>query len=111
MQVVNVRKKNLNENGFTDFEDWVKCKDHVYIGRNMNFYVKGAVGSKWRNPFKAKKYTLEESLNLYENHIRNSNLYDQLEELDGKILGCWCHPNKCHGDVLCKLLKQKKEYN
>ena len=22
------------------------------------------------------------------------------EELTGKVLGCWCHPEKCHGDVL-----------
>ena len=37
--------------------------------------------------------------------IFSRNLYDDLDELKGKILGCWCKPNKCHGDVLIKLLK------
>ena len=26
-----------------------------------------------------------------------------LGELKGKILGCWCRPNKCHGDILVEL--------
>lgn len=29
-----------------------------------------------------------------------------LHELDGKILGCFCKPDKCHGDVLIKLLNE-----
>jgi hypothetical protein len=29
-----------------------------------------------------------------------------LFELKGKILGCWCHPLPCHGDVLVKLIKE-----
>lgn len=31
-----------------------------------------------------------------------------LEELEGKILLCWCRPGPCHGDVLLKLLWEKK---
>lgn len=26
-----------------------------------------------------------------------------LHELKGKVLGCWCAPNSCHGDVLTEL--------
>ena len=29
-----------------------------------------------------------------------------IKELKGKILGCWCPPQKCHGDVLIELTKK-----
>jgi hypothetical protein len=28
---------------------------------------------------------------------------NQLHELKDKTLGCWCKPEKCHGDVLAAL--------
>lgn len=24
-----------------------------------------------------------------------------------EVLGCWCHPLPCHGDILIRLVKQK----
>ena len=108
MKVVNIKKKYLIKYGYTDFEDWVKHTDHLYIGRNMDFYVKGTFASKWKNPFSAKTYGLDKCLELYEEHVKKSELYNELHELDGKILGCWCKPDKCHGDILIKLLKDKK---
>ena len=29
MQVVNIKKKFLNENGYTDLEDWLKISNHI----------------------------------------------------------------------------------
>ena len=29
-----------------------------------------------------------------------------LGELRGKILGCWCKPKPCHGDILVKLVEE-----
>ena len=37
--------------------------------------------------------------------LSNENLMSKLYELKGKILGCWCHPTPCHGDILIKLLQ------
>lgn len=107
MDVVNVRKTELNKQGYESLSEWKKEGNHLYIGRNMSFYVPGAVGSKWRNPYTVKKYGLDKSLELYEKHVRDK-LYDDLDELDGKILGCWCKPERCHGDILVKMLKAKK---
>lgn len=33
---------------------------------------------------------------------------EQLLELEGKNLGCWCKPEACHGDILVKLIDEYK---
>lgn len=122
--VVNVKKANLQKAGYTDFKDWNKNKNHVYIGRNMTFYVPGTEKSIWYNPYPVAKpstkinksksksksrptYTREESMRLYKKHIESSpELLSRLNELKGKTLGCWCKPLKCHGDVLVKLIEK-----
>ncbi len=114
-RVVNVRVNNLRRMGYRDFKDWGSHKDHIYIGRDMNFYVEGAIKSKWHNPYPVKKdkkyktstkrYTLDESLRLYREHIEtNPELINDLHDLVGKTLGCWCKPNRCHGDILAELV-------
>ena len=108
-QIVNVKKAELNKNGIKAFAEWSSKPYNLYIGRNMDFYVKGTYCSKWHNPYTVKKYGLEKCLEMYEAYIRNTpELYNNLSELDGKILGCWCKPNQCHGDILIKLLNFKK---
>jgi hypothetical protein len=32
-----------------------------------------------------------------------------LPTLKGKVLGCWCHPQECHGDVLVELIEGAPE--
>lgn len=99
MEVVRIRRK-----GGVIVQD---CD--IYIGRACTRGGWHLEKSKWHNPFSAKNYSLEDSLSKYENHIRSSpELYSCLEELDGKVLGCWCKPKSCHGDILIKLLNEKK---
>ena len=66
--------------------------------------------SVWANPYKVGpgEHTLEESLRLYEDYIRNKpELMARLPELEGKTLGCWCKPTKaCHGEVLLRLVEE-----
>lgn len=76
--------------------DWVvHCKREpydVYIGR----------GSKWGNPFRiGEDGDREEVISKYEAYIMSRrDLLDSLPELQGKVLGCWCKPKACHGDIL-----------
>jgi hypothetical protein len=35
--------------------------------------------------------------------LGNDALMAALSELRGKVLGCWCAPRACHGDVLMRL--------
>lgn len=104
MQVINISKAALNKKGYRDLEHWLENPNHVYIGRDMSFYVKGANKSKWSNPFSCKKYGRQKCIQLYEEYIiENKDLMNALPELKGKILGCWCKPESCHGDILMKL--------
>lgn len=81
-------------------------KDSVYIGRP----------SKWGNPYSHLPKSLatnnvatrEVAIQLYENWIRTqTHLLDDLPELVGKDLVCFCAPLSCHGEVLIKLLKER----
>jgi hypothetical protein len=108
MEVINVRVEHLRKHGYANLDEWLNDPSHIYIGRNMVAYVKGAVQSKWHNPFTAKKYGLEECLRLYLKYVMDGPLYNELEELDGKVLGCWCHPEPCHGHLLMELLARRR---
>lgn len=89
----------------------------VYIGRP----------SKWGNPYThhANKETLaefivetrEEAITKFKEYIlNNESLLNDLHELEGKTLGCWCisTPNEfpipyvCHGQVLVELVEKRK---
>lgn len=69
----------------------------VYIGRP----------GMWGNPFEiGRDGTREEVITKYRNWILSQpNLLLQVYKLDGKVLGCWCAPQACHGDVLLELLE------
>jgi hypothetical protein len=82
----------------------------IYVGRP----------SKWGNPFThiADKKTVaqfvvssrEEAVEAYQLWItegEGKHLLEDLHELKGKVLGCWCAPKSCHGDVLLKLIEEK----
>lgn len=82
----------------------------IYIGR----------GSKWGNPFthlslngtkaQFQVKTREEAVEEYRRWIIDQpDLMAELPELEGKILGCYCKPAACHGDVLVELLEIRKK--
>lgn len=103
--IISIRKVNLVKLGYSNLQEWLSDQNHVYIGRNVH-WVKGANSSKWRNPYSVKKYGLDKSLQLYRQHLFDTGLIDDLDELSGKVLGCWCKPNRCHGDILVELFKK-----
>ncbi len=111
IKVINVRKNELNKRNYKSFEDWSDKENNIYIGRK-NVYVKGTFQSKWHNPFPVKKYGLKKCLELFEEYLRNNKeLWNSLEELNNKELGCWCYPEPCHGNILKRLLEEKINKN
>lgn len=76
----------------------VHCKKEpydVYIGRP----------GPWGNPFilGTDGDRAEVIVKFREWFMQQPNLIEQLPSLKGKILGCWCAPQTCHGDVLAEL--------
>jgi transposase len=57
----------------------------------------------WGNPFETPADGDRESVIAnYERHYlpHKPSLLGRFSELSGKVLGCWCAPEPCHGDVL-----------
>ena len=85
----------------------VHCKRapfDVYIGRP----------GPWGNPFSHKPSTVrgtvrvatrEEAVRRYEAWLlaQPGLVARARRELRGKVLGCWCKPDRCHGDVLARI--------
>ena len=89
----------------------------LYIGRAQD----GLPASKWQNPYHINAVrSRTDVLTMYEDHIRiTPRLWASLYEIDGQVLGCWCHNRDsedgtpaifglwCHGDVLIKLRQEQ----
>jgi len=88
----------------------VHCKREkfdIYIGRP----------SIWGNPFSHEEGTLakykvasrEEAVQAYEKWFLDKPelVAHAKRTLKGKILGCWCSPKACHGDVLAKIVNEE----
>lgn len=71
----------------------------VYIGR----------GSKWGNPYRiGVDGNRDDVIGKYRWWIAEQPfLLDALGELRGKRLGCYCKPERCHGDVLRELVIER----
>ena len=72
--------------------------------------------SKWGNCFEiGKDGTRDEVIQKYKNWLLKGEgqyLLNDLHELKGRILGCWCKPKKCHCDIfvwLCNNLDKAEE--
>lgn len=69
----------------------------IYVGRP----------SQWGNPFILGKDGTRAQpcvIAKYERWLQTQpELLAVLPELRGKVLGCWCSPLPCHGDVLLRL--------
>jgi hypothetical protein len=79
----------------------------VYIGRG--FPKLKIPGSKWgtfhvvRMTLEGRHGTREEIIVEFERDLYGSVLINDIHELRGCDLLCWCTPRPCHGDVLLRL--------
>ncbi len=115
--VVSVRVKDIRPR-YQDLYEWCEDPNNVYIGRGgIVFIIRD--GKKFRyppaspfaNPFKGDGAIDKYLSYLMDNISAGFITLDQLEELKGKTLGCWCKtketPDKsCHGDVILELIRE-----
>jgi Domain of unknown function (DUF4326) len=80
----------------------VHCKKSpydVYIGQP----------GQWGNPFATgPDCDRNQAIKLYEQWIRSQPelMKRAREKLKGKVLGCFCAPKSCHGDILLRITQE-----
>lgn len=75
-------------------------------------YVRVDRRSEWGNPFEMPADGDRAAVVAnYEQHYlpHKPSLLAKLDTLRGKVLGCWCAPEMCHGDVLAKWAEGRGE--
>lgn len=85
----------------------------VYCGRNMYMGGWKLKESKYKNPFKVgKDGDLATVIKKFRKYVEEDEKLKKgiKEDLRGKVLACWCAPQKCHCDVLAEYAnKEEKE--
>jgi len=110
--IINVKVKNIRPT-YDTLYDWMKNPQNEYIGRSGVVFINNErfpkKTSQWANPFTVKKEGRDKCLELYEAWVREKIKKEGIEDikkLKNKVLGCWCKPEKCHGDILIKILNE-----
>lgn len=76
---------------------WKKDPQYVYIGR----------GSMWGNPYPITKQMDRDAVcDCYEEKSLPA-LQDQIHQLKGKVLVCFCAPLRCHGHSLAAIAEEE----
>ena len=114
MSIENVKVQFIRPNGYQNLKEWMDDKNNVYIARAGVIFIDKErfpkEASIFCNPFKiGKDGTRDEVIQKYKIYItkkikKSIEFKNQLILLKGKKLGCWCHPEPCHGDILLELL-------
>lgn len=120
MSIVNVRVSNIRPK-YQNLREWCQDPNNVYVGRAGVVFVPTEDGSKERyppvsspfcNPFKMdNEKSREEVIEKFRNHLekqllKNPELIRELVKLKGKNLGCWCHPERYHAEVVLELIEK-----
>jgi hypothetical protein len=83
----------------------VHCKKEkydVYIGRPSIFgnpFTIGKDGDRSEVIEKFKEY-------FYNKIVSDKNFNLEIKKLKGKVLGCFCKPQFCHGDIIIQFLEE-----
>lgn len=89
-----------------DHPDW-QAEGGVYIGRGF----RGQKASMAANPFHiGRDGNREEVIVKYKSWFSmriwgNPEFNETIEAMRGKMLVCWCAPEKCHGNVIVEYLE------
>lgn len=113
------RLENEQAERLRGFESLTLCMKVVHFKKEP-YDVLIDRSSKWGNPFthlpvgntKAQYQvsSRQEAIDSYRKWITEGDgkhLLKDLHELKGKVLGCWCKPQACHGDVLIELIENE----
>lgn len=99
-----MKRRKIVEAGGTVVANMHSGKDEYLLrwARSTDRFVRIDRQSDWGNPFEIPGDGDRDAVcNSYEIFFpRKFSLHNRLDELRGKVLGCWCYPDRCHGDYL-----------
>jgi hypothetical protein len=97
-------RRSIVENGGTVVANMHQETDRALIhwAKTTGRFARIDRNSDWGNPFEmpadGDRDTVCDSYEIF--FPRKFSLQNRLDELKGKVLGCWCYPQRCHGDYL-----------
>lgn len=103
-------RKAIVEAGGTVVANMHQDKDRALLtwARKTDRFVRIDRSSDWGNPFEmgpdGDRNTVCDSYEIF--FPRKFSLHNRLDELRGKVLGCWCYPARCHGMYLADKIKE-----
>lgn len=119
MSVINckvkyLRDKKIQARCYQNLKEWMDDEDNVYVGRAGIVFIDRERYPKKSSIF-ANKWKIgndgdrEQVLKKYKKWLMDKVLEDdhfreELMLLEGKNLGCWCHPEKCHADIIQEVI-------
>jgi len=101
-------RRTLVENGQSVLANLRHDKALIAWAEAEGLYVRIDRRSEWGNPYEigedGDRKSVIDSFAIY--IARKVGLRSRVAELRGKVLGCWCYPDSCHGDTLIKLAEE-----
>jgi len=99
-----LERKATVEAGGTVVANMRDGKDEALISwaKENGYFQRIDRNSQWGNPYELGKDGDRET--VCDSHIyyfkKKLSLHQQLMNIKGKVLGCWCYPERCHGNYL-----------
>lgn len=106
-------RRNLVEGGRTVVANLKLDARLVAWAERKGLYVRIDRATAWGNPFVlGEDGDRPAVLRKYARYFAmKDGLKKKLPLLRGKVLGCWCHPEPCHGNHLIKLAESAHEHD
>lgn len=104
-----LERKAIAEAGGTVVANMHQDVDRALLhwARSTGRFTRIDRNSDWGNPFEipddGDRDTVCDSYEIF--FPRKFSLHNRLDELRGKVLGCWCYPQRCHGDYLAQKIE------
>lgn len=105
-----LKRKAIVESGGTVVANMHQDTDRALLmwARKNDRFVRIDRNTEWGNPFEMDKDgdrdTVCDSYEIF--FPRKFSLHNRMDELRGKVLGCWCYPARCHGMYLAAKVEE-----
>jgi ParB-like chromosome segregation protein Spo0J len=106
-------RRRVVEAGGTVVANMHSGKDEYLLrwARSTDRFVRIDRSSEWGNPYEmpgdGDRETVCKSFEIY--FSRKLSLHIKIGSLAGKVLGCWCYPEQCHGSYLASQVKRRAD--